>query len=73
MCHNTQQIAGENDIEIKFIRIPRSFRKDDCFQEIIRSTGKIEGLIHIFLQWSNVMSTKYGIVKLPLRHPLNLF
>lgn len=45
---NAQRIAEENGIEIEFIRKLRAFRKDDRIQEIIRETGKSEGLIHIF-------------------------
>ena len=45
---NTQRIADENGIEIEFIRQLHAFRKDDRIQEIIRQTGKTEGLIHIF-------------------------
>ncbi len=45
---NAQRIAGENGIEIEFIRKLRAFRKDDRIQEIISETGKTEGLIHIF-------------------------
>ena len=45
---NAQRIADENGIDIGFIRKLRAFRKDDRIQEIIRKTGKTEGLIHIF-------------------------
>ena len=45
---NAQRIADENGIDIEFIRKLRAFRKDDRIQEIIRKTGKTEGLIHIF-------------------------
>ena len=45
---NAQMIADKNGIEIEFIRKLRAFRKDDRIQEIIRQTGKTEGLVHIF-------------------------
>ena len=45
---NAQRIAGENGIEIEFIRKLRAFRKDDRIQKIISETGKTEGLVHIF-------------------------
>ena len=45
---NARRIADENGIEIEFIRKLRAFHKDDRIQEIIRNTGKTEGLIHIF-------------------------
>lgn len=45
---NAQRIADENGIEIEFIRKLRAFRKDDRIQEIIKQTGKTEGLVHIF-------------------------
>lgn len=45
---NAQRIASEQGIEIEFIRKLRAFRKDDRIQEIIRETGKTEGLVHIF-------------------------
>ena len=45
---NARRIADENGIDIEFIRKLRAFRKDDRIQEIIRKTGKTEGLIHIF-------------------------
>lgn len=45
---NAEKIAKENGIEIEFIRKLKAFRKDDRIQEIIKNTGKTEGLIHIF-------------------------
>ena len=45
---NAQKIAEENGIEIEFIRKLHAFRKDDRIQEIIKNTGKTEGLVHIF-------------------------
>ena len=45
---NAEQIARDNGIEIEFIRKVKAFRKDDRIAEIIRSSGKTEGLIHIF-------------------------
>lgn len=45
---NAEQIADENGLEIEFIRKIKAFRKDDRIQEIIRESGKTEGLIHIF-------------------------
>ena len=45
---NAEKIAKENGIEIEFIRKLKAFRKDDRIQEIIKDTGKTEGLVHIF-------------------------
>ena len=45
---NAEQIAKDNGIEIEFIRKLKAFRKDDRIQDIIRETGKTEGLVHIF-------------------------
>ena len=45
---NAQAIAKENNIEIEYIRKVKAFRKDDRIQEIIKESGKTEGLIHIF-------------------------
>ena len=45
---NAEQIAKDNNVEIEFIRKLKAFRKDDRIEEIIRKTGKTEGLIHIF-------------------------
>jgi len=45
---NAEKIAQDNGIKIEFIRKLRAFRKDDRIQEIIKETGKKEGLVHIF-------------------------
>ena len=45
---NAEQIARDNGIEIEFIRKVKAFRKDDRIEEIIKTSGKTEGLIHIF-------------------------
>ena len=45
---NAEKIARDNGIEIEFIRKVKAFRKDDRIAEIINSSGKTEGLIHIF-------------------------
>ena len=45
---DAEQIATENDVEIEFIRKTGAFRKEDRIKEIIRETGKTEGIIHIF-------------------------
>jgi len=45
---NAEQIAKDNDIEIEFIRKTQAFRKDDRIKEIIKKTGRTEGLVHIF-------------------------
>ena len=45
---NAQAIAKENNVEIEYIRKIKAFRKDDRIQEIIKESGKTEGLIHIF-------------------------
>ena len=45
---NAEQLAKENGIQIEFIRKLKAFRKEDRIQEIIRETGKTEGLVHIF-------------------------
>jgi hypothetical protein len=45
---NAQRIAGENGIKIEFIKKTKAFRKEDRIQEIIKTRGKHEGLVHIF-------------------------
>lgn len=45
---NAARIASENGIDIEFIRKTQAFRKDDRIQEILKESGKTEGLIHIF-------------------------
>ena len=45
---NAEQLAKEKGIQIEFIRKLKAFRKEDRIQEIIRETGKTEGLVHIF-------------------------
>jgi hypothetical protein len=45
---NAEQLAGENGIEIEFIRRSKSFRKEDRIKEIVASRGNHPGLIHIF-------------------------
>lgn len=45
---NAEQIARDNGIEIEFIRKTKAFRKDDRISEIISTSGKTEGLVHIF-------------------------
>lgn len=45
---NAERIARDNGIEIEFIRKTKAFRKDDRIAEIIKASGKTEGLIHIF-------------------------
>lgn len=45
---NAERLAGENGIEIEFIRRAKAFRKEDRIKEIIASRGDHPGLIHIF-------------------------
>ena len=45
---NAERIARDNGIEIEFIRKVKAFRKDDRISEIIKTSGKTEGLVHIF-------------------------
>ena len=45
---NAEKIAKENGVEIEFIRKTQAFRKDDRIKEIIKQSGKSEGLVHIF-------------------------
>ena len=45
---NAEKIARDNGIEIEFIRKTQAFRKDERIEEIIKKTGKQEGLVHIF-------------------------
>ena len=44
---NTEKIAGDNDIEIQFIR-KKNFRKEDRVKDIIKQRGSHPGLVHIF-------------------------
>jgi len=45
---NAEELAKANNLEIEFIRKTQAFRKDDRIQDIIKQTGKTEGLVHIF-------------------------
>ena len=45
---NAEQIAVDNNLEIEFVRKPKSFRKDDKIAEIVKNRGNHEGLVHIF-------------------------
>jgi hypothetical protein len=44
---NAERIAGENGLEIEFIR-KRNFRKEDRIREILDARGRHCGLVHIF-------------------------
>jgi hypothetical protein len=45
---NAEKIAKDNGIEIEYIRKTGVFRKDDRIEEIIKTRGNSEGIIHIF-------------------------
>jgi len=45
---NAARIAEANGVEIEFIRKSKAFRKDDRIEEVVRQSGKTEGLVHIF-------------------------
>jgi hypothetical protein len=45
---NAEKIAEANGIKIEFIRKTKAFRKDGRIGDIIRQSGKTEGLVHIF-------------------------
>ena len=45
---NAERIAGENGMEIEFIRKPDAFRKEARIKEIIKERGEHPGLVHIF-------------------------
>ena len=55
---NAEQIAGENGLEIEFIRKIDSFRKDDRIKEILRDRGVQPGLVHIFSAMESCTSYK---------------
>jgi hypothetical protein len=45
---NAQAIAGENNVEIEFIRKSQSFRKEARISTILEERGNQPGLVHIF-------------------------
>ena len=45
---NAEKIAGENGLEIEYIRNTNAFRKEDRIAAIVEGRGEEEGLVHIF-------------------------
>ena len=44
---NAEKVAGDNDLEIEFIR-KKNFRKEDRINDIIKQRGTHPGLVHIY-------------------------
>ena len=47
---NAEALATANDMNIEFIRSPKSFRKDDAIAEILKVRGEHEGFVKIWSQ-----------------------
>jgi len=47
---NAERLAAENGLKIEFIRSPKSFRKDDKIDALLKERGMGEGLIQIWSQ-----------------------
>ncbi len=45
---NAERIAGEDGLEIEFIRSVHAFRKEDRIRAIVQQRGNQPGLVHIF-------------------------
>jgi hypothetical protein len=45
---NAERLAGENGLEIEYIRNTNAFRKEDKIAAIVEERGEEEGLVHIF-------------------------
>ena len=45
---NAERLAGENGLEIEYIRNTKAFRKEDRIDAIVNERGGEEGLVHIF-------------------------
>jgi hypothetical protein len=45
---NAERLAAENGLEIEFIRRPKSFRKEDKIQQVLKQRGRHPGLVWIF-------------------------
>jgi hypothetical protein len=45
---NAERIAGENSIQIEFIRKINTFRKEARIKDIIKERGEQAGLVHVF-------------------------
>src|SRR5207245_1420809 len=48
VCRNAERLAAENGLTIEFLRRPKSVRKEDQVQEILRQRGDHPGLVCIF-------------------------
>ena len=47
---NAERLAKENGLKIEFIRSPKSFRKDDKIEAILKERGMDEGIVQIWSQ-----------------------
>ena len=56
--NNAERIAGENNIEIEFIRKIKEFRKEKRIKEILKERGTHPGLVHIFSAMETCRSYK---------------
>jgi hypothetical protein len=43
-----ERVAGEEGIEVEYIKKPRGFRKEDRIREIVAKRGDHPGLVHVF-------------------------
>jgi len=48
ICQNAERLAAENGLTIEFLRRPKSVRKEDKVQKILRQRGDHPGLVCIF-------------------------
>ncbi len=56
--NNAEQIAGENNIEIEFIRKIKEFRKEKRIKKILKERGMQPGVVHIFSAMETCRSYK---------------
>lgn len=55
---NAERIAGENGLEIEFIRKIKAFRKEERIKDILKKRGNDIGLVHIFSAMESCTSYK---------------
>ena len=58
IIENAEALAKANDMEVEFIRSPKSFRKDDAIAEILKERGESEGLVKIWSQMETCATYK---------------
>ena len=55
---HAETLAGENDLEIEFIRKIKAFRKEERIKEILKERGTHPGLVYIFSAMETCTSYK---------------